>query len=41
MMDTGIIDIDSEHDYQLMEVIARHLYDTDPAFRAVQENIRG
>ncbi|MDD6320753.1 MAG: acylneuraminate cytidylyltransferase family protein [Oscillospiraceae bacterium] len=41
MMDTGIIDIDSEHDYQLMEVIARHLYETDPAFRAVQENIRG
>ena len=41
MMDTGISDIDSEHDYLLMEAIARHLYDTDPAFRAVRENIRG
>ena len=26
MMDTGIIDIDSEHDYLLMEAIAQHLY---------------
>ena len=40
MMDTGIIDIDSEHDYQLMEAIAAHLYRTDPAFAAVRDNIR-
>ena len=26
MFDTGIIDIDSEEDYRLMEAIARHLY---------------
>ena len=41
MMDTGIIDIDSEADYLLMEAIAAHLYATDPAFAAVRENIRG
>ncbi len=40
MMDTGIIDIDSEHDYQLMEAIAAHLYRTAPAFAAVRDNIR-
>lgn len=41
MMDTGIIDIDSEHDYQLMEAIAAHLYAHYPAFAAVREAIRG
>ena len=40
MMDTGIIDIDSEHDYLLMEAIAQHLYAHYPKFAAVQENIR-
>ena len=41
MMDTGIIDIDSEHDYLLMEAIAGHLYAHYPEFNAVRENIRG
>ena len=41
MMDTGIIDIDSEQDYLLMEAIARHLYATYPAFAQVRDNIRG
>lgn len=40
MMDTGIIDIDSEEDYLLMEAIARHLYAADPAFGNVQSAIR-
>ena len=40
MMDTGIIDIDSEHDYLLMEAIAQHQYAHYPEFAAVQENIR-
>lgn len=31
MEDTGVVDIDSEHDYQLMQVIAQHLYATSPA----------
>ena len=41
MMDTGIIDIDSEHDYLLMEAIGTHLYATLPAFAQVREAIRG
>ena len=40
MMDTGILDIDSEEDFALMEVIADHLYRNYPAFAQVQENIR-
>lgn len=41
MMDTGIVDIDSEHDYRLMEAIAAHLYQEYQSFNAVRENIRG
>ncbi len=40
MMDTGIVDIDSEHDFLLMEAIAAHLYAHYPEFNAVRENIR-
>ena len=40
MFDTGIIDIDSEEDYLLMEAIAHYLYATYPAFGAIQNNIR-
>lgn len=40
MMDTGILDIDSEEDFLLMEAIAQHLYDHYPAFGAVQRAIR-
>ncbi len=39
MMDTGIIDIDSEEDYLLMEAIAKHLYATMPEFAAVKNAI--
>lgn len=41
MMDTGVLDIDSEDDYLLMEAIAAHLYSKYPAFNEVRENIRG
>lgn len=34
MADTGILDIDSEEDFELMQVIARHLFDKDEALRA-------
>lgn len=40
MFDTGIIDIDSEEDYQLMEAIAHYLYSAYPDFGAIQQNIR-
>lgn len=41
MKDTGILDIDSEEDFQLMEVIADYLYKHDKDFAQVRENIRG
>ncbi len=40
MFDTGVLDIDCEEDYQMMEIIARQLYETRPGFAAVRENIR-
>ena len=33
MKDTGILDIDSEEDYELMQVIAKYLYDNDESFK--------
>jgi len=39
MEDTGVLDIDSERDFRLMEVIARYLYETDPAYGEVKEHI--
>ena len=41
MMDTGILDIDREEDFRLMEVIAAHLYANYPEFAQVQASIRG
>ena len=41
MMDTGILDIDSEEDFKLMEVIGAHLYATLEPFAQVQAAIRG
>ncbi|MPM88726.1 CMP-N,N'-diacetyllegionaminic acid synthase [bioreactor metagenome] len=41
MFDTAILDIDSEEDYLLMEVVAQHLYGTMPAIAAVREAITG
>lgn len=40
MMDTGIIDIDSEADFKLMEAIGAHLCEELPAFAQVRDNIR-
>ena len=39
MYDTGILDLDNENDFELMQVIARHLYETKPEFAEVAENI--
>ena len=41
MKDTGILDIDSEEDFEMMEVIADYLYQHDADFAQVRENIRG
>lgn len=39
MMDTAVLDIDDENDFELMEVIAKHLFLNDQKLRTVQENI--
>ena len=33
MVDTGILDIDSEEDYELMQVIAKYLFENNEAFK--------
>jgi CMP-N,N'-diacetyllegionaminic acid synthase len=40
MPDTGVLDIDSERDYELMQVLAEHFYDTDPDFGEIREGIK-
>lgn len=35
MADTGILDIDSEEDYELMQVIAKYLFENNEAFKEV------
>ncbi len=41
MYDTGILDIDSEEDFFLMEVIGDYLYKNMDRFTQVQEHIKG
>ena len=38
MYDTGILDLDHENDFELMEVIAAYLFETKDLFREVSEN---
>ena len=37
MADTGILDIDSEEDYELMQVIARYLFENNKEFKETYE----
>ena len=39
MYDTGILDIDHENDFELMEVIAKYLFTVNTGFREVYDNI--
>ena len=39
MYDTGILDIDHENDFELMEIIAAHLFAVNEGFHEVYENI--
>lgn len=41
MMDTGVLDLDHENDFVLMEVIGKYLVGTNYNFRIIQENILG
>jgi CMP-N,N'-diacetyllegionaminic acid synthase len=40
MMDTGILDLDHETDFELMEVIAKYLFEKSDGFATIYENIR-
>lgn len=40
MKDTGILDIDSEDDFELMEVLARYFYQKYPAYGEIEENAK-
>lgn len=39
MYDTGILDLDHENDFELMEIIARYLFEKDDRFGIVRKNI--
>lgn len=39
MMDTAVLDLDHESDFELMQVIAGYLFDKYPEFREVRDNI--
>ena len=40
MKDTGILDIDSEEDYELMQVIAKYLYSSESDFKSVFDKVK-
>ncbi len=40
MEDTAVLDIDSEEDFEMMEIIARHLYANRPQFAKVRDAIK-
>ena len=39
MMDTAVLDIDHENDFELMEVVARYLFDRNQSMNTIKENI--
>ena len=40
MQDTAVLDIDSEEDFELMEVIAKYLYSKDIDYYTIYDAIR-
>lgn len=40
MKDTAVLDIDSEEDFKLMQVVAKYLFDEDKEYKAIRDNIR-
>ena len=40
MKDTAVLDIDSEEDFVMMEVIGNYLYTNIPSFKRIRDNIR-
>ncbi len=40
MYDTGVLDLDHENDFELMEVIGAYLFEKKPAYREIRDNIK-
>lgn len=40
MVDTAVLDLDHENDFELMQVIGKYLYDKYVEFREIQDNIK-
>lgn len=40
MMDTGILDLDHENDFELMQVIAKYLFENQEQFAEIYDNIK-
>ncbi len=40
MQDTAVLDIDNEHDFELMEVVAQYIFSQQKEFSVVRDNIR-
>lgn len=40
MKDTAVLDIDSEDDFELMQVVAKYLYETDENYASIRNAIR-
>lgn len=40
MLDTAVLDLDHENDFEFMQVIAAHIFEKYPDFREVRENIK-
>lgn len=39
MQDTGILDLDHERDFELMQVVAKYLYESDEKYSEIRKNI--
>lgn len=40
MMDTAVLDLDHENDFELMQVIAEYLFNNYPVYRDIRDNIK-
>ena len=40
MMDTGILDIDSENDYMMIDALSSILFEKIDGFKKIRDNIR-
>lgn len=39
MLDTAVLDLDNENDFEFMQVIAEYLFNKDPNFKEIRDNV--